>query len=290
MVPYGALWCLVVPCGALWCLVVPCGALWCLVVPCGVLWCLVVPYGALWCLVVPCGVLIVFICSSVYSANLAQDKNPRRAIFIKVMVQTAQQKAALRTKKALENGKTSFKPRGDVNRALFEIMKKEFDKKAEEINGHTSSVGDRIIKEISPLVALFSGGDSTNPQDRVNARLLQNAANNKTNKADRELIKQQKAIAKAKAKGKAKASQENEQVQKEEEMQVDEDFMHQHKIQIEELPEEQETQKKKIEEDSSDSDATTTPPSERTSSESLEISSNEDVENGALINELIDMV
>jgi hypothetical protein len=105
----------------------------------GVLWCLVVSYGAygvLWCLMV--GVLIIFIRSSVYSANLAQDKIPRRAIFTKVMVQTAQQKAALRTKKALENGKISFKPRGEVNRALFEIMKKEFDKKAEEINTHAS--------------------------------------------------------------------------------------------------------------------------------------------------------
>ncbi len=66
--------------------------------------------------------------------------------------------------------------------------------------------------------------------------------------------------------------------------------MHQHKIQIEELPEEQQTQKKKTEEDSSDSDATTTtPPSERTSPESLESSSTW-VDHTALINELIDMV
>ena len=57
----------------------------------GVLWCLMVPmvscgaYGVLWRLLV--GVLIIFIRSSVYSANLAQDKIPRRAIFTKVMVQ-----------------------------------------------------------------------------------------------------------------------------------------------------------------------------------------------------------
>jgi hypothetical protein len=123
------------------------------------------------------------------------------------MVQTAQQKAALRFKKALENGKVSFQPRGEANKALFENMKEHLDKKAKEINVHTSSVGNRIVKEITPLVALFSGGDSTNPQDRINARLLQNAANNKANKADRELVREQKAAAKAKtkAKGKAKA-------------------------------------------------------------------------------------
>ena len=121
------------------------------------------------------------------------------------MVQTAQQKAALRAKKAMQNGKISFQPRGEVNKAMFENMKEELDKKAKEINVHTSSVGDRIVKEITPLVALFSGGDSTNPQDRINARLLQNAANNKANKADRELVREEKAAAKAKAKAKGKA-------------------------------------------------------------------------------------
>ena len=91
------------------------------------------------------------------------------------MVQTAKQKAALRAKNALQNGKISFQPRGEANKALFENMKEQLDKKAKEINVHTSSVGNRIVKEITPLVALFSGGDSTNPQDRINARLLQNA-------------------------------------------------------------------------------------------------------------------
>ena len=167
------------------------------------------------------------------------------------------------------------------------------DDAAEDVKANNDANTDRIVQEISPMVALFSGGDSTNPQDRINARLLQNAANIKANKADRGLIQEQKAIAKAKAKGKAKgkakASQENEKVQNEE-MHVDEEFMHQHKIQIEELPEEQQTQKKKTEEDSSDSDATTTtPPSESTSSESLESSSTW-VDHTALINELIDMV
>jgi hypothetical protein len=120
------------------------------------------------------------------------------------MVQTPQQKAAMRAKKALRDGKIFFQPRGEANKALFENMKDEFDKKAKEINSHTSSEADRILQKMNPVVALFSGCDSTNPQDRVNARLLQNAANNKANKADRELVREQKAAAKAKAKAKGR--------------------------------------------------------------------------------------
>ena len=59
---------------------------------------------------------------------------------------TAEQQAELRVKKALETGDASFKPRGGANKALFEKMKKEFDKKAKDINLHTSSEADRIIK------------------------------------------------------------------------------------------------------------------------------------------------
>ena len=118
---------------------------------------------------------------------------------------TKERKAELRAKKALETGDASFKPRGEANKAMFETMKAEFDKKAKEINSHTSSVGDQIMKQIAPVAALVSGGDSTNPQDRIDARILQNAANNKANKADRELIREQKAAAKAEARGKAQA-------------------------------------------------------------------------------------
>ena len=114
---------------------------------------------------------------------------------------TAKQQAELRAKKALESGDVSFKPRGQVNKALFEKMKEELDKKANEINMHTSSVGDRIIKELTPLGTLFNGSESTNPQDRINARILQNSANTKANKEDWLLIREQKA--KAEAKGKA---------------------------------------------------------------------------------------
>ena len=118
---------------------------------------------------------------------------------------TAEQQFELRAKKALETGDASFKPRGQANKALFENMKEELDKKAKDINLHTSSEVDRVIKEITPVVALFNGSGSTTPQDRINARILQNAANNKANKEDRVLIREQKATAKAKAKGKAKA-------------------------------------------------------------------------------------
>ena len=85
---------------------------------------------------------------------------------------TKERKAELRAKKALETGDASFKPRGETNKALFHKMKEELDKKAKGINSHTSSVGDRIVEKITPLVTLFSGGDSANPQDRVNARVL----------------------------------------------------------------------------------------------------------------------
>jgi len=125
---------------------------------------------------------------------------------------TAEQQFKLRAKKALETGDASFRPRGEANKALFEDMKEELDKKTKEINLHTSLVGDRIIKEITPLVTLFNGSNSTNPQDRINARLLQNASNCKANKDDRELIRQQKAQAKAEAKGKAKGKADHKSV------------------------------------------------------------------------------
>ena len=116
------------------------------------------------------------------------------------MVQTAAQKAALRSQKAVNGGDSSFQPRGAANKATFKKMKEEF----EAAKKHTTAEVDRVIKEITPLVTLFNGSNSTNPQDRINARLLQNASNCKANKDDRELIRQQKAQAKAEAKGKAK--------------------------------------------------------------------------------------
>ena len=125
---------------------------------------------------------------------------------------TAEQQFELRAKKALETGDASFKPRGQANKALFENMKEELDKKTKEINLHTSLVGDRIIKEITPLVTLFNGSNSTNPQDRINARILQNAGNNKANKEDRVLIREQKAKAKAEAKGKTKGKADHKSV------------------------------------------------------------------------------
>jgi hypothetical protein len=114
---------------------------------------------------------------------------------------TAEQQFELRAKKALETGDASFKPRGQANKALFENMKEEF----EAAKKHTTAEVDRVIKEITPVVALFNGSGSTNPQERINSRLLQNAANCKANKDDRVLIREQKANAKAKGKAKGKA-------------------------------------------------------------------------------------
>ena len=117
------------------------------------------------------------------------------------MVQTAAQKAALRSQKAVNGGDSSFQPRGAANKATFKKMKEEFD----AAKKHTTAEVDRVIKEITPVVALFNGSGSTNPQERINSRLLQNAANCKANKDDRELIRQQRATAKAVAKAVAKA-------------------------------------------------------------------------------------
>ena len=68
------------------------------------------------------------------------------------MVLTAKQQAELRARKSLETGDTSFKPRGEANKALFENMKEEFDKTAKDINLHTSSEADRIIAATATAV------------------------------------------------------------------------------------------------------------------------------------------
>ena len=75
---------------------------------------------------------------------------------------TAEQQFELRAKKALETGDASFKPRGQANKALFEKMKEEFDKKAKDINLHTSSEADRIIAATATAV-LEVIGKNTQP-------------------------------------------------------------------------------------------------------------------------------
>ena len=136
---------------------------------------------------------------------------------------TAEHQAELRAKKALETGDTSFKPRGKANKAIFEKMKEEMKK-------HAEGQADRVIKElreeISPMTALFSGSTSTDPQERINSRRLQNAANIKANKADQELVRTRKAKAKANkakannTKAKAKASPVEEESSAEDEYPV----------------------------------------------------------------------
>ncbi len=103
------------------------------------------------------------------------------------MVLTPQQRAMNRAKKALEAGDGSFKPRGAANKATFEKMKKALDEQTRTINSHSTREADRVIAELSSRVNLLGGGESSDPQERTNARLMPNAANNKANKIDREV-------------------------------------------------------------------------------------------------------
>ena len=45
--------------------------------------------------------------------------------YLIIMVLTPQQQAALRAKKAIANGNTNFKPRGEKNKAAFEALKEQ---------------------------------------------------------------------------------------------------------------------------------------------------------------------
>ena len=74
------------------------------------------------------------------------------------MVQTAAQKAALRSRKALNRADTSFQPRGLANKVAFEQMKEKFD----AANRHTTVEADRVIKETTANV-LEAIGQNTQP-------------------------------------------------------------------------------------------------------------------------------
>ena len=62
------------------------------------------------------------------------------------MVLSKDRKAELRAQNALKEGKC-FYPRGVANKAAFEDMKAALEKKTQEINTHTSSEADRIIRK-----------------------------------------------------------------------------------------------------------------------------------------------
>ena len=74
---------------------------------------------------------------------------------------------------------------------------KRHDDRMNAIRQHTAEVGkkttqdvnDHTSKIVAPVVALFSGGSSEDPKERIDARRLQNAANVKANKEDMELKK-----------------------------------------------------------------------------------------------------
>ena len=71
---------------------------------------------------------------------------------------------------------------------------------------HATTEADRVIDEIKPLAVLLSGGESQVPQERIDARLLQNAASSKAHKTDRIFIRAQKARAKTNARQAEEAS------------------------------------------------------------------------------------
>ena len=83
----------------------------------------------------------------------SSNKIVSHALLSSAMVQlSATRQFELRAKTALENGDTSFKPRGKANRSAFAKMKEEFASQARQVNAHTSTEADRIIEETTSRV------------------------------------------------------------------------------------------------------------------------------------------
>ena len=55
-----------------------------------------------------------------------------------IMVLTPHQRAVLRAKKAIANGDTNFKPRGEKNKATFEALKKQAQEAQTDISASNS--------------------------------------------------------------------------------------------------------------------------------------------------------
>ena len=75
------------------------------------------------------------------------------------MVLTREQQFELRAKKALETGDASFKPRGQANKALFEKMKEDLNKKAgamgQALSNHDEKL-DKVLEGITPASRTMS--------------------------------------------------------------------------------------------------------------------------------------
>ena len=90
---------------------------------------------------------------------------------------------------------------------MQEAKDNRHDERMGAIKDHTSKVVAENVADlkshittcIAPLVALFGGDGSENPQDRIKCRRLQICANTAANQRDRALVKETKAAAKAKA-------------------------------------------------------------------------------------------
>ena len=68
------------------------------------------------------------------------------------MALSKERRAEARAAKTLREGNTTFKPRGVANRAAYEGMKEELEKRTNQINSHASSEADRVIRETAEQV------------------------------------------------------------------------------------------------------------------------------------------
>ena len=108
---------------------------------------IMVPYGTS----MVCNYLKHVLCCSLLRLCLRATvlcTSKSKAAQCSAMPVSKERQAELRAAKALREGKTTFKPRGAANRAAYEGMKEELEKKTTQINSHTSSEADRVISAI----------------------------------------------------------------------------------------------------------------------------------------------
>jgi hypothetical protein len=230
------------------------------------------------------------------------------------MVFTSEKKAELRAEKALREGRTTFQPRGEVNKAAFKALKLELEKTTNHINSHTSRVIGNVSSEISTMKKMLTDhlgpewndnwtpaqkktffqnrrADDLNRMRNIGIEIKEEAAKVKANRAEAKAkARTTKAKAKAKSTAQAVPSREEENI-----------LSPPPKRQCTEIPapspgsneDEPESNSGSNSDSSSSSKSDSAEKDEANSnsdSSSSESASNEDVENGALINELIDMV
>ena len=83
-----------------------------------------------------------------------------------------ERQAELRAAEAHREGDTKFKPRGAANRAAYEGMKDELEKRTTQINSHTSSEADRVISTIKEKTQPLPGQTAMAAKCASNAVIL----------------------------------------------------------------------------------------------------------------------